>query len=109
MSGLHSITDHLPHGTFAAYTDTIAFNTSGRSYKFSFEQVGSVWRAYILSQPSYGSRSTDLHPTHRNRDGNRYFVCWSPEPTSFADIKAVANSWASRTERYIDHNIPLER
>lgn len=98
--------DYLPEGSFRAITDSIAFR-SGRTYKFSFEQHGRIWRAYIVSQPSYGSRSSGLHPTHRKNDG-RYYVCFDPEPTSYEDIHAVATSWASRTERYLDSGTPVE-
>jgi hypothetical protein len=101
-------TDLLPAGDFHATIDSITF-PNGSLYKFSFEQVGSVWRAYILHQPSYGSRGTGLHATHRRSDGNRYFVCWEPEPTSYAALRTICDQWARRTERYIKSGTPIEK
>lgn len=59
-------------------------------------------RAYILSCPSYGSRSKDLHSTHRLEDdrGNPH-ICpgWMPE--NFEEAKAWAAVWCKYTENYI--------
>jgi hypothetical protein len=50
--------------------------TTGNTYGFSFEsQSDGTVRAYIDRMPSYGSRSTSLHDTHRRIDGSRYYVC----------------------------------
>lgn len=70
-------------------------------YGFSFEQQsGGAWRAYIVSQPAYGTRDTSLIKTHRMHDG-RYYVCWTPEPRTLEDLKKVVRLWADRTQRYI--------
>ena len=88
------------NNTSLNYTAT---SRRGRSYSFSFkyERVGDIWRAYIVSSPSYGSRATGLHSTHRLNDG-RYYVCWSPEPTSLEAITVVSKMWADATAEYID-------
>lgn len=77
-------------------------------YEFSFEQRSGSWRAYIVSQPSYGSRSTDARRTHRltDTDGRKY-VCWDrPLPTLQA-AKSVAAEWSDRTQDYIRYGTPI--
>ena len=58
----------------------VTYNYKGCSYSFAFEYTHSAangYRAYIVSAPSYGRRSGNLHSTHRLRDGSRYYICWS--------------------------------
>src|SRR5213083_1098696 len=88
-----------------------AYTTSnGNTYEFSFERQsdGSI-RAYIDRQPSYGSRDTDPHKIHRNKDGERYYVCWDRPLRSMSDAKEVAAGWAQRTDRYIRSGVSFER
>ncbi len=89
---------------------TFYTTSNDNTYEFSFERQsdGSV-RAYIDRQPSYGSRDTDPHKIHRNRDGNRYYVCWDTPLKSMHDARAVAEQWAKRTDRYIKSGVPIER
>lgn len=93
--------DEVPPGTFHSFTyyrtkDGLA------DYGFSFEQqVNGGWRAYIQSMPSYGSRNTGLHATHRLTDSGRYYVCYDPAPRSEADVRKVAALWANLTQEYI--------
>jgi len=71
-------------------------------YGFSFEQQSDgTWRAYIESQPGYGSRVTDAHATHRLSDGARKFVCWNNPLRSLQQAKQVAALWADKTQEYI--------
>jgi hypothetical protein len=73
-----------------------------QDYKFSFEeQSDGSWHAYILRQPEYGSRDSSQHATHRLRDGDRYYVCWTRELWSEEDARQVAALWADKTQRYI--------
>ena len=72
----------------------ICTTSYGNTYEFSFERQsdGSV-RAYIDRQPSYGSRDTDPHKIHRNKDGDRYYVCCDPQPrTENAAQRAAAEA-----------------
>jgi len=71
------------------------------NFTFKYEKVGSIWRAYIINSPSYGSKPTDAHSTHRLNDG-RYYVCWTPEPQRLDEITQVSKMWADATARYID-------
>ena len=71
-------------------------------YKFSFErQRNGSWRIYILEQPSYGSRSTGLHATHRLRDGDRKYICWDSRIGTLKEAKQVAALWSDKTQEYI--------
>ncbi len=80
----------------------------GNPYEFSFEkQADGGYRAYIVSMPSYGSRDTSVHITHRHVDGSRYYVCRQPSPKSEQDIMAVAAMWAKYTDRYIRTGTPF--
>ncbi len=71
-------------------------------YGFSFEkQSDGTYRAYITAMPSYGNRDTRLTITHRLKDGDRYYVCWVPAPTSAESIRTIAALWADSTQEYI--------
>ncbi len=87
------------------------FTTSNNNtYEFSFErQLDGNIRPYIVTQPSYGSRDTDLHKTHRNKDGERYYVCWDTKLYTMADAKPVAAEWAKRTDRYVETGQPFKK
>jgi hypothetical protein len=93
---------------------TIKYRTNDgqADYEFSFEQQPrGNWRAYIVSQPSYGSRDRGAVPTHRDtdiRDGRRY-VCWDTPIWSMSDLRAVVSLWSDRTQRYIKYGTPIER
>jgi hypothetical protein len=80
-------------------------------YEFSLEeQGGRVWRAYIVSQPSYQSRDRSLQATHRLIDEQgRYYVCWSTPVRELDDLKRIAALWSDRTQRYIKDGTPVER
>jgi hypothetical protein len=83
---------------------TIKYRTKDglADYEFSFErQWNGEWRAYIVSQPSYRGRDTSLHATHRLRDGNRNYVCWTKPLWSQQDLKQVVAIWADSTQQYI--------
>ena len=93
---------------------TIKYRTKdGRAdYEFSFErQSGGDWRAYIVSQPSYGPRLADADHTHRltDRPSGRRYVCWDTPIRSEDDLKQVVAAWSDLTQRYIRYGIPIER
>lgn len=72
-------------------------------YQFSFERLsdGSI-RPYIESMPSYGSRDTGLHTTHRLHDSSRrYYVCWNRPLINVEDVKQVVALWSDLTQEYI--------
>lgn len=62
-------------------------------------------RIYILTSPSYGSRATDAHSTHRYHDGalNRHFICVaaSAYPDDLTAARELALMWAQATAEYI--------
>lgn len=94
--------DQVPPGIFYG---TVKYRTrDGRAdYVFSFEQQSNgSWRAYIVSQPSYGLlRDKDCHTTHRLTDGGRHYVCWTNELRSLSELRQVAALWADSTQNYI--------
>jgi hypothetical protein len=71
-------------------------------FGFSFERLsdGSI-RPYIDSMPSYGSRDTGLHTTHRLTEGGRYYVCWDRPLRSVEEAKQVVALWSDLTQEYI--------
>jgi hypothetical protein len=90
---------------------TIKYRTmDGRAdYEFSFEQRNGNWRAYIVSQPSYGSRATDSHSTHRLTDEyGRKYVCWRGTLRTRDEAKQVAALWSDRTQDYIRYGTPIQ-
>ncbi len=84
--------------------------TTGNTYEFSFEKQsdGSI-RAYIVRQPSYGSRDTDPHKIHRLKDGDRHYVCWDKKLYAMSDARSIAEGWAKHTDRYIRSGVPFDR
>ena len=70
-------------------------------YRFSFQRQGDgLFRIYILSQPSYGSRDTSMHATHRLNDG-RLYICWAGAIRTTEQARWVAATWADSTQNYI--------
>ena len=75
---------------------------SGQSrYKFDIQWVANGYRIYILEHPSYGSRDTGAHPTHRLRDSRGSFVCWTGHLATIEQARKIAALWAEETEDYI--------
>ena len=93
---------------------TIMYRTNDgqADYEFSFEQQPSGdWRAYIVSQPSYGARARDADRTHRLTDSRtgRKYVCWDRPIRTRDDLKQVVAAWSDLTQRYIKYGTPIER
>jgi hypothetical protein len=79
-------------------------------YKFSFEYLnGSGYRAYILDMPSYGGRDKSLHITHRLKDGERYYICWSQPLHTLEDLKKVVAFWSDLTQTYIRTGMTIDQ
>ncbi len=78
-------------------------------YGFSLEEQndGSL-RAYVDSMPSYGSRSTSLHTTHRLPDGGRHYVCWNLKLHDEEDLKKVVAVWSDATQTYIKTGVTID-
>ena len=92
----------LLNNTSLQYT---AKNPYGSEMEFVFRYiyVDSSWRAYIVSSPNYGHRSTSMGDTHRYHDSNRnmHYVCWTRPLTRFADVVEISKLWARETAKYI--------
>lgn len=76
---------------------------SGDVYCFWLSQYGNGYRIYILEHPSYGSRSSSLHDTHRFYDSDKkvHYICYSPLPKNKFDAMMIAGKWADNTSIYI--------
>ena len=71
-------------------------------YGFSIErQPDGTYRAFIVSQPGYGSRPTGAHETHRLTARGRYYVCWNHPLRTEEEAKTVAALWADASQEYI--------
>jgi hypothetical protein len=94
----HDSVRSLPNSTTVYKSE---YNRS--AFNFTFCKIGSRYRAYIRSQPSYRGRPTGANDTHRLTDpsGNRY-VCIEPEPTSMDEMLTVTRWWAECTSYYIE-------
>jgi hypothetical protein len=90
---------------------TVYYRTKdGREdYGFSFERQadGSV-RPFIASMPSYGSRGTGLHTTHRLTSSGRYYVCWDQPLRTEGDAKQVVARWSDLTQEYIRSGVTID-
>ena len=84
--------------------------SNGNTYEFSFErQLDGSIRAYIVRQPDYGSRDSSCQTTHRLKEGERYYVCWTKNLYTMAEVKQVGADWAKRTDRYIKTGKPFKQ
>jgi hypothetical protein len=71
-------------------------------YTFVFLCVPQgCYRIYILTQPGYGWRATDVHSTHRLMDQHGTYICWSGAIRTEEQARAVAALWADKTQEYI--------
>ena len=86
-------------------TNDVYRTESGRyEFEFNFVEQGQFVEIDIVKQPTYGSRSDDLHSTHRlpsDRGGQK--ICFG-EPAAVNTLNKAykyAASWAESTEDYI--------
>jgi len=85
-----------------------------RTIQFGFindHPKGAGWRAYILTAIDYLGRDDGGFITHRYQDkeNNMFYVCWTPEPASFDEMKAVAAMWSELTHGYIKTGESMNR
>lgn len=83
-------------------TEDIYRTNDGRAFfRFRFvPETGGAWRADIQEQPSYGSRASDLHSSHRLSSGSAgtgYKICYASSPKSLRDAQKFAETWAEAT------------
>ena len=74
---------------------------TGRDYSFTYELRGNAWRAYINNSPDYRGRPSGSGSAHWLPDGNRRYVCWTPEPATISVAQGISAMWADATENYI--------
>jgi len=82
----------------------------GNNMTFSFKYKkyfslfhGTVWRAFIIDNPSYRSRSTLSCRTHRiGTITGKYYICWDRAVKELEQMIEISKMWAEVTARYID-------
>jgi len=87
-----------------ATVDVYRTNDGKAYFEYSFVNVGNYYEVDIVSQPSYNSRDSSLHSTHRltsKRGGHK--VCFGNESdaNSLNKTKKLVEAWAEGTWRYI--------
>ena len=86
----------------SATPSQLPVTTRAGDFEFEHRHVNGEWRPYIRRQPGYRGRPEDLHSTHRYRDGDEHYVCWSEPIETRQDSEAIARYWAQKTQRYIE-------
>lgn len=76
-------------------------NNPDKWFQFKYKKVGNEWLTYILRMPSLKGRDPNLHLTHRYRNGNTYWICRDPQPTTLRDAQNVSRVWADCIMEYI--------
>jgi len=106
--------EYIQPGTLFSYQIYTYVAKCGARYQFSYHLInGKYYECDIHSQPSYGSRLTDISTIHRlssPRDA-KYKICVSEgkEPTTLAGIKKISCEWADLTQNYIKTGITIDR
>jgi len=88
------------------------YSTRDRAFDFVFDlqPLGREVRIYIVNQPSYGSRASDGHTTHRlGLDTGRPYICIDQplQPTNVPDALSWAVYWAEKSAEYIRTGRPF--
>ena len=104
--------DEIPKGGWRSRSTTDTYRTKdGRGFfDFEFVDVGSRIEIDILSSPSYESRPSGLHETHRLPSGRGgYKICFGDESIvkTLSGARKWAAIWAEMTWRYIRTGIPI--
>ena len=98
--------EEIPKGGWRAKEDVYRTNDGGGYFKFRFYPIGDYYEIDILAMPSYGSRSSDMHSTHRLPSGRGgYKICFG-DPRILRDLntaKKWAAVWSEYTNRYIKY------
>lgn len=80
--------------------DVYRTNDGQGYFEFNFVKVRNLYEVDIVSTPSYGSRSTDLHSTHRlNSERGGYKICFGDPSvvTSLDKAMKYVENWCEGT------------
>lgn len=107
--------DFITDGTLhSVYT----YRTKDGLHYYQFEYVyvsGGYYEIDIISQPSYGSRSSSMSVVHRlssPRNGRDYKVCISNDVKTTITLQKAKNisiEWAELTSKYIRTGITIDK
>lgn len=102
--------EEIPAGGWRAVVDTYRTKDGQDYYKFRFYPIGGYFEIDIIAMPAYGSRSADLHTTHRlPSERGDYKICFG-NPHIINDLDTArkwAASWAELTSKYIKSGTPF--
>jgi len=95
--------ESIPYGGFRSAIDVYRTKTGNGYFKFRFYRIGSYYEIDILAMPSYNSRATDCHSTHRLPERGGYKVCMGDPRilTTLTEAKKWAAVWSELTMKYI--------
>ena len=104
----YSVKEEIPTGSWRANIhDVYRTNDGNACFTFHFIDVGTHYEIDIVKQPSYGSRATDMHSTHRlpsdRSDASGYRICLGDDSqaNSLDNARRWAAAWAEGTWTYI--------
>ena len=109
----YSVKEEIPTGGWRAnVTDEYRTRDGSAYFTFRFVDVGTHYEIDIIYQPSYGSRESDQHSTHRlssSRSDCNYRVCLGDDrqANSLSNAKKWAGTWAEHTWNYIRTGRPF--
>ncbi len=98
--------EEIPPGGWRSILDTYRTEDGYGYFAFLFVDVGPHYEIDIISMPSYGNRSADLHDTHRlPSDRGGHSICFGDNSVAVTMSKARkwAASWAELTWDYIKY------
>lgn len=106
--------DFITDGTLhSVYT----YRTKDGLHYYQFDYVymsGGYYEIDIISQPSYGSRNSNMNTVHRlssSRNGRDYKVCISESAKTSITLqkaKDISMEWAELTSKYIHTGVTLD-
>lgn len=103
--------DSIPKGGFRSTDDVYRTKFGNGFFKFRFYWIGSYYEIDILAMPSYNSRLSDDHSTHRRKSARGgYKVCFGDESflTTLSEAKKWAGVWSELTMKYIIHGTQIQ-
>lgn len=100
--------EELPPGGWRStvFSDYYRSKNGKCVFHFAFYPMDTRYDVDILEMPSYGTRSTTMHDTHRlkSRNGNDYRICFGDESivSSIKTAKKWAAVWAECAVNYLE-------
>jgi hypothetical protein len=82
---------------------------SDNIYKFQIiRQSDQNYRIYIIQTPGYLGRDESLQITHRYRNQDRFYICWTHPIEDSKGAEAISKLWANGTQVYRNTGISID-